>query len=109
MHFHLPGWVGCCMTIALGGTADLPCQAGLRPHSRTAFGNSLGDSPPKSLSLCDFLTLGDACVNGKNKESSGQQGVCGSYLGARNFKGSVAGVGKLSCQICSSASPGVSA
>src|SRR5260370_958910 len=36
----------------LGGSAVLPCQAGLRPHSRTAFGNSLGDSPPKSLPLC---------------------------------------------------------
>src|SRR5690242_10335390 len=49
--FHLPGWVGCCMSKHSGGSAGLPCQAGLRPHSRVAFGNSIGDSPPKSFSF----------------------------------------------------------
>jgi hypothetical protein len=36
----------------LGSSAGLPCQAGLRPHSRTALCNSIGDSPPKNLSFC---------------------------------------------------------
>jgi hypothetical protein len=43
---------GVLLDIPFGGSAGLPCQAGLRPHSRTALGNSLGDSPPKSLSFC---------------------------------------------------------
>jgi len=52
--FSPPGVGGVLHDKTLGGSADLPCQAGLRPHSRTALGNSLGDSPPKSLSFCGF-------------------------------------------------------
>src|SRR5258708_1446104 len=50
--FSPPGVGGVLHDNSLGGSAVLPCQAGLRPHSRTAFGNSLGDSPPKSLPFC---------------------------------------------------------
>ena len=49
--FSPPGVGGVLHDKTLGGSAGLPCQAGLRPHSRTALGNSLGDSPPKSLSF----------------------------------------------------------
>src|SRR5260370_26343679 len=49
--FSPPGVGGVLHDNTLGGPAGLPCQAGLRPHSRTACGNSLGDSPPKSLSF----------------------------------------------------------
>jgi hypothetical protein len=50
--FSPPGVGGVLHDKTLGGSAGLPCQAGLQPHSRTALGNSLGDSPPKSLSFC---------------------------------------------------------
>src|SRR6266850_681944 len=49
--FSPPGVGGVLHDKTLGGSAGLPCQAGLQPHSRTALGNSLGDSPPKSLSF----------------------------------------------------------
>jgi hypothetical protein len=52
--FSPPGVGGVLHDKSLGGPAGLPCQAGLRPHSRTALGNSLGDSPPKSLSFRSF-------------------------------------------------------
>jgi hypothetical protein len=49
--FSPPGVGGVLHDKILGSSAGLPCQAGLQPHSRTALGNSLGDSPPKSLSF----------------------------------------------------------
>src|SRR6266481_3645406 len=63
--FSPPGVGGVLHDNTLGGSAVLPCQAGLRPHSRTALGNSLGDSPPKSMPLCDFVAPRRARVNGK--------------------------------------------
>jgi hypothetical protein len=63
--FSPPGVGGVLHGNILGGSAVLPCQAGLRPHSRTAFGNSLGDSPPKELAFMRFVAPQDACVNGK--------------------------------------------
>jgi hypothetical protein len=50
--FSPPGVGGVLHDIPLGGSAGLPCQAGLQPHSRTAIRNSIGDAPPKSLSFC---------------------------------------------------------
>jgi hypothetical protein len=38
--FSPPGVGGVLHDNTLGGSAGLPCQAGLRPHSRTALGNS---------------------------------------------------------------------
>src|SRR5258708_259000 len=49
--FSPPGVGGVLHDNTVGGSAGLPCQAGLQPHSRTALGNSLRDSPPKSLSF----------------------------------------------------------
>src|SRR5260370_8613180 len=52
--FSPPGVGGVLHDRTLGSSAGLPCQAGLRPHSRTAFSNSIGDSPPESLSFTGF-------------------------------------------------------
>jgi hypothetical protein len=60
--FHLPGWV--LHYEAFGGSAGLPCQAGLRPHSRTVFNKSKGDTT-KELQVSLFLALAATRVNGK--------------------------------------------
>ena len=52
---------------ALGGTADLPCQAGLRPHSRLHL-QFVRRLTTKELVFLRFVTLRNARVNGKNKE-----------------------------------------
>jgi hypothetical protein len=50
-----------------GGTADLPCQAGLRPHSRLHL-QFVRRLTTKELVFLRFVALRNAYVNGKNKE-----------------------------------------
>jgi hypothetical protein len=65
--FHLPGWVGCCMSKHSGGSAGLPCQAGLRPHSRVAFWQFDRRLTTKELLLQRFVAPQMAGVNVKNR------------------------------------------
>src|SRR5260370_17089262 len=52
--FSPPGVGGVLHDKSLAGPTGLPSQPGLRPPSRTPVCNSLGDSPPKSLSFRKF-------------------------------------------------------
>jgi hypothetical protein len=62
-----PGVGGVLHNKAFGGTADLPCQAGLRPHSRLLL-QFVRRLTTKELVFLRFVTLRNARVNGKNKE-----------------------------------------
>jgi len=68
--FSPPGVGGVLHDNTLGGSAGLPCQGGLQPHSRTALGNSLGDAPHKELVFVRFVALRNARVNGKKRNGS---------------------------------------
>ena len=65
--FSPPGVGGVLHNKAFGGTADLPCQAGLRPHSRLLL-QFVRRLTTKELVFLRFLALRNAHVNGKNKE-----------------------------------------
>jgi hypothetical protein len=67
--FSPPGVGGVLHDKSLGGSAGLPCQAGLRPHSRTAFSQFVRRLTTKELVFLRFVALRNARVNGKNKET----------------------------------------
>jgi hypothetical protein len=58
----------------LGGAADLPCQAGLRPHSRLLL-QFVRRLTTKELVFLRFVALRNARVNGKNKEIRSKETV----------------------------------
>ena len=71
--FSPPGVVGCCLTMPLGGSAGLPCQAGLRPHSRLLqFVRRL---TTKELVFQRFVAPQNACVNDKKVNESMRKNV----------------------------------
>ena len=74
--FSPPGVGGVLLDNTLGGSAGLPCQAGLRPHSRTAFLQFVRRLTTKELVFLRFVAPRNARVNGKNKEigSGGTKG-----------------------------------
>ena len=61
-----PGVGGVLHDAALGGSAGLPCQAGLQPHSRIAFGQFVRRLTTKELVLERFVAPQNAHVNCKN-------------------------------------------
>jgi len=67
--FSPPGVVGCCLTMPLGGSAGLPCQAGLRPHSRL-FIQFVRRLTTEELVFVRFVTLQNARVNDKKVNES---------------------------------------
>ena len=63
--FSPPGVDGVLHDNSFSGPAALPCQAGLRPHSRTAFVQFVRRLTTKELVFQRVLALRNARVNGK--------------------------------------------
>ncbi len=55
------------LDIPFGGSAGLPCQAGLRPHSRTALWQLVRRLTTKGLVFLRFVAPHNAPVNGKKR------------------------------------------
>jgi hypothetical protein len=70
--FSPPGVGGVLHDKALGGSAGLPCQAGLRPHSRLLL-QFVRRLTTKELAFQRFLAPRNVRVNGKNKRDESKK------------------------------------
>ena len=93
--FSPPGVVGCCLTMPLGGSAGLPCQAGLRPHSRL-FIQFVRRLTTKELVFVRFVALQNARVNDKKvNESMRKNAPTPHFIRVRKWLGSASSLRKL--------------
>src|SRR5215471_15725933 len=67
--FSPPGVGGVLHDMPLGGSAGLPCQAGLRPHSRNAFWQFVRRLTTKELVFQRFVAPENVPVNRKNRSA----------------------------------------
>jgi hypothetical protein len=67
--FSPPGVGGVLHDKTFGGPAGLPCQAGLRPHSRLLFLQFVRRLTTKKLAFLAVVAPENVHVNGKNKRS----------------------------------------
>jgi len=72
--FSPPGVGGVLHDNTLRGSAGLPCQAGLQPHSRL-FSQFVRRLTTKELVFLRFVALQNAGVNGKKKQTDRLENV----------------------------------